>query len=434
MIYNKEHQESKFEKLISNDCIGFLEKLTRNNQATHVYRKNKQDEFVLDIKLIIETPSQRWNLNMSNYSGVIILWLVKDIKFMICHTGIKLGNRTSTLLNRYQDQIYDQKYIRKHLIVAWNKYGKQSYDNVLKNTKYKVLSREEIKANRPSTNLLEANAHDEIMTLLGGDSFKLTPEKCRADAGYASNNNFDKCIAIQTKSATIQPQTGKMNTFHNTSRYIGTVIIPGSLIDKENFKLEMGENTKYCKYLVPDVKLANFMKNLYVAISNNQKDLIWPSGIDVDISSIILNDFSNICIPNLSGNILENESQNWRQKKFNKLQYKYPRVQATTVDVIINGVTVQDKHGNVGKYRRGSNVMLDKNNGRGSVTRKTPYEIGDFEALWVFLNHTRKFIFIIPASVLEARCILKSDKNNGGTSITCYHLDYQHKWGRSNTV
>ena len=214
-------------------------------------------------------------------------------------------------------------------------------NDVLAFTKYTVISREET-LRRPSTNELEANAHDEIISLLGA-GFRETPEKCRADAGYRLGNS-DACLGIQTKSATFKKNGTTLNIFHSTSGYngmllfcrpimtrvyIGTVIIPGDQAPT-NLSVTLSPGSKYMPFLVPDTELRRFMETLYIAVGRGAKNYKWPSGNDVDISSLSLTSFPSLCSPTFAPNIRERDSDEWRRTVLPHLTYETPRVQGTT--------------------------------------------------------------------------------------------------------
>lgn len=176
----------------------------------------------------------------------------------------------------------------------------------------------------------------------------------------------------------------------------------------------------------------NFITGLHNAILLNKTTYTWPSGLEVGITSIKLNSLKNLSVPTQSTDKVERESNLWRIERFPNLYYSIPKVQATTVDIIINDIRIQDKHGHKPHDHIGYTVGLTKNGGR--QKKKSPlrsnYEVGDFDALFVFLNDTRKYIFVIPSYVLEEKGILKTKECPGKTVITCYKPDYKHKAGR----
>src|SRR6476620_10710296 len=408
------------------DNYTFLEKLKPNCRASHIF-KLPNEENVLPIKIKFETPSKSWNIENNEYNGLYLFFLSSESKILIIHIN-ELNTkrtRTMTILNQYEKLLINinENEIFNKLKSYFNIYS-VTLNDVLSNTKYNVIPREEILLNRKNTNELESNGHDEIISLLG-NNFLETPEKCKSDAGYFLNDKT-KCIGIQTKTATIQTNKNVMNLFHNTNNYdglllfcrpmirlyIGTIIIPGSLIKVSSFSFSLkNENTMYTSYLVPDAQLHSFMKKLYNAVINNEKELMWPLGKIVDISSIQLTDFNQLCIPNYKSDLLEYEFNKWRKEKFTNFIYEMPKIQGQTVDTIINGIGVQDK---IAGHNYGKTDIyvanLKKNNGRNMKKKNfdtSPYEEGDFECLFVFLNNTKKYVFVIPSHVLIDKGILK---------------------------
>lgn len=114
------------------------------------------------------------------------------------------------------------------------------------------------------------------------------------------------------------------------------------------------------------------------------------------------------------------------------IQYKDPEIEGTTVDIIMNGVRVQDKHG----YQKDSRAIVvkmrknggyNKNNKRGDV----PYNVGDFEVLFAF--HRNTHFFVIPAYELNDRGYLKNGSTKGKVSIFCYLPNFKQSCKPANT-
>ena len=182
---------------------------------------------------------------------------------------------------------------------------------------------------------------------------------------------------------------------------------------------------------MPDPLLNNFMSDLYLSVINNEKIFKWPSGKNIDISSIILKPFNEFCKPEFKTDLKENQSASWRKEKYPNLSYIVPKIQGTAVDIIINDVRLQDKHGSKFKGHIGYVVNLRKNGGRHIKHNQVPYEIGDFDGVFVNLTDTYKYVFVIPSFELEKRGILKSDTSDGLTCFTVYTSDYKKsKFGR----
>ncbi len=416
-----------------------VERLGPNCRATHVVRID-QSSLLLPVKLQLESPKQAWFLN-NEYKGVLLLVIKSNKTALIIHTSEinPSGIRTSTMLNRYQDRLcpLSISFIRK-LRQAFEVYDKCEISAVLNDTKCTILSREQALL-KGSSCALEANANEEIQDLLHDGFLHLTPEKCHADAGYNIKQN-DLVLPIQTKSASINSDTGRLSFAHTsgyddmilmcrpmTRLYIGTFVIPG-ISAPDQLNIYFSGNSIYAKYLVSDIDLSIFMQTLYTAIARRDETCIWPSKAVINISSISLKTLEAISIPRYKTDIAENEFATWRKESFSLLTFAMPKVQGTTVDTIINGVRCQDKISQVKKYRLGFSCSMHKNNGRingRSYQSKAPYAQGDFDALFVF-SPDKKWIFLIPATELVSRGYLKTKNQPGKIFIMLYATDYRY--------
>lgn len=178
-----------------------------------------------------------------------------------------------------------------------------------------------------------------------------------------------------------------------------------------------GSKTKYGPYFVSDNKLADFMSGLYDAVVSKTSTYKWPSGIEVDISSIKLQDFEEASIPKSYLSKKEYENQKWRREMFPMLDYVEVDVENTTVDMIINGLRVQDKTANIKKRLE---INLKKAGGRKNkkVTYQ-PYEQDDFDLLWIFPNNSRRYMFLIPMEVLVNKGLIRTPTQKGQTFLHC---------------
>lgn len=150
--------DAEFVRLVNEGNFGTVERLPPNCQATHVYRR-EGDELVLPVKLVMENRGKRWNLDNSNFGGVLVLWLSSEGKVLV-NTKDRFRTtrtRTSTIINQYKTT-RDQKDIAEELHNVFDASVLSTMKEVMEFTKYKELSREFIKANRESTNKLEADA------------------------------------------------------------------------------------------------------------------------------------------------------------------------------------------------------------------------------------------------------------------------------------
>ena len=430
----KDGDDADFVKAVLDSGLGVVTRLPKNCQATHVFQNQSCDQ-VLPIKLFVETTSQAWNLTDSEYKGVVLLWLTSLSKTLLLHvsTWTTSRTRTSTISSQYSEKLTTLAGCARQLVEASQTFPLHDLQSVLQVTKYKVVGREETLL-RPSTNLLEADAHEEIKSILG-DNFVETPEKCRADGAY-HRGNMELSLGTQTKTCTFKKDGKRLNIFHNTAGYdgillmcrpmtrvyLGTLLIPSALAPKD-LHLCLSENTKYIPYLVSDPELANFMAKLYAAVVLGATSCQWPSGNTVDISSLTLGPFAKLRQPRCVTDQKERDNSDWRQLILPNITYEMPRVQGTTVDVIMNDVRVQDKPAYISHDHNGFPVSVHKNAGR-HLTSSRPYSVGDFDALFVFIPGCKQF-FLIPATALADQGVLQDDKHNGKTAIVCYPSEYK---------
>lgn len=312
-------------------------------------------------------------------------------------------------------------------------------------TKYKDVPREDTVL-RPSASGQEAAAHEEIIAIVGSDHFQETPEKCRADGGFYIDD-LDFSLPTQTKTCTFTKDGSGLNTFRETSGYdgiilmcrpmtrvyIGTILMPGVLAPKI-FRLTLTHGSKYMPYLVPDPQLSAFLTDLHAAVADSQENHVWPSGTEVNISDLKLAKFASLCTPPNMPEIVERQNHLWRLKVLPNFDYKYPQVQGTAVDILMNNVRIQDKPGQTGHAGHiGFQISLGRSGGRigGKKAPVIPYSAGDFDALFVFLPDKTRFFFVIPAPALLMRNVLTTAHTRGKLSIHCYPSDFKcAKYGR----
>lgn len=171
--------------------------------------------------------------------------------------------------------------------------------------------------------------------------------------------------------------------------------------------------------MISDDIISNFMSNLYEHVTKKINQMKWPSGKFVDISSLCLHSLTDLLIPKTLNQQIEYEHRIWRKIFFPDLTYTIPRVQATTVDILINGFRVQDKSCSaVYSYYR---VTLQKSYGtnhQGKVI-KGPYDENDFDILWIFPHHT-KYFWLIPMHVLVQKKYINNSGQPGKNILLCY--------------
>ena len=78
---------------------------------------------------------------------------------------------------------------------------------------------------------------------------------------------------------------------------------------------------------------------------NGRKTIIYPSGIEVDVSSVKLYDFKDLCIPEGENNKKEALNRLFRESILPDIIYEDPIIEGLTFDILMNGIKVQDKHG-----------------------------------------------------------------------------------------
>jgi hypothetical protein len=99
------------------------------------------------------------------------------------------------------------------------------------------------------------------------------------------------------------------------------------------------------------------------------------------------------------------------------------------VDVIINGIRVQDKHGQEAKSDLRFFVRVSRKEKAKKQGLWTPYCKDDFDLLWVHLASNRRFIFLIPAAALQEHGVFRESNIRGKTSIYCFLPSYERSPG-----
>ena len=192
--------------------------------------------------------------------------------------------------------------------------------------------------------------------------------------------------------------------------YVGTVLIPGNYAPRDlSLRMDREASTKYMQYLVPDPLLSKFMTDVYEAVAQKQNFMSWPSGAQIDISSLELTSWESLSTPSSKNDAKERENARWREMILPNLQYETPQVQATTVDVIINKVRVQDKPAHKPAKGRALSVSLRKSAGRkDGKNLSQPYHRRDFDALFVFVPGNRYFFHKKMLRILPLRGALRA--------------------------
>lgn len=297
----------EFANIVNAGGYGKVIDLPANCQASFAYIRNGGCK-VLPLKFMQELDSKAWRFGASRYDGVFVCFLKSINKYLIIHRSeiVVDGTTTSGILKKRKHFMCDKAQICQVLHDAYDKYELMSHEDILQQTKVDLFDRQ-VYIDR-QCNALEAKAHKEITNILDADTYKRTPEKCLADAGY-SQGDWDNCIAIQIKSRTFSPN--KTICFNKVNIYNGllllcrvmnkdnpvTLVIPGSLVEQRSLHLTIKENTTYYPYLVYDEQLNDLIRNIFEAITSNQISVVYPSGKEVDVSSLKLNRHIDLCVP-----------------------------------------------------------------------------------------------------------------------------------------
>ena len=419
--------------ILKSSTLGELHEMSKNCQADYIWiiNNNADKNMVLPIKYRKEPNSLQFYFK-TKFIGLYILEFLDNTFLVISSNELNLKSmKTKAFRYKYASKFIKSQEIENELEKFNNNNFLQSIESINKITYYVEKSREECILSHGHTNKLESDAHKEFNEILL-DNMKLTGECCLADWGFYIKD-LSKVIGIQTKTSSI----GGDNTFrfYGCDKYDGmllmcrpmpkiqegTLIIPGGLVHTDGIGLTVKENKKYYPYLIKDEDLHNFMVSIYESIENNSNIIKWPSGIEVDISSMKFYNFAELMIPRSKLSRIEYENSEWRRKTFPSFIYSTPLIQGTTVDQIINGVKIQDKSARlVGKALQ---VTLSKSGGKKNIS--VPYEENDFDCLWIFPNNSRRFIIIIPMFKLIEKGIIKTDTNKGKTAISCYDKEYK---------
>ncbi len=249
-------------------------------------------------------------------------------------------------------------------------------------------------------------------------------EGCLCD-GWLSRDGNQEVLPIQLKASARSPNCGDFAfsckklypTMLVMLRHVtadkGTFVAPGALLPATGIGGTW--KGKFSKYLVPDDRLMEFLGALFQAVAMAEKALTWPSGETVDISALTLQNRVTLNTPTMAIKQKEQQFCMLRAQLLPGLVYKSTEREAETVDIYINGRGVQDKTASV-SGRLSLQFNVHKHLGQG---KKGPYEVGDFEFLWVNLPDLERF-YLISSKELECREILKSESAPGKQTICVY--------------
>ena len=425
--YNRKNHDMPFLKTIANGG-GHIAKLEGDYNATHVYWLGGSLESytqVMPLKFVKEPDNGFFWVKY--FRGVYVMW--GDFDAIVFHSSVTTAGRTDrkALLRKYRQVTCEFEDANCELIRLFHG-NFQTYSDILKARKHKETTRDE-RVQRYLSNdyVIEKNSY-ELLQALVGDNLRSTPEKCLADCAFLPSASNTDNLQIQLKSSSNA-------LFCSTAGYdglllicrsikyanLGWLCIPGKGLPNN---LELSPKGKYGKYLVLSDEMHRFLSELYEAKTKRERQFTWPKGNSIDITSLELLPFEQISIPRNISDIVEYEARVWRQQILPNLEYVEPRYQGSTVDMMINGVAVQDKTTKADSQSQRYHVCLNKNTGlvRGK-SHRGPYTREDFQALCI-LTQDRNYIFLIPTAVLCAKGYIANDDSPGKTSLHSYSLDY----------
>ena len=270
---------------------------------------------------------------------------------------------------------------------------------------------------------IEAQFTNWLTQHSAGD-FTKSFEGCLCD-GWLSRDNRPEVLPIQLKASARSPTCGDFAfsckklypTMLVMLRHViadkGTFVSPGALLPATGVCGTW--KGKFSRFLVPDDRLMEFLGDLFQAVARAEKTLTWPSGGTVDISALTLQSRVTLNTPTMAIKQKEQQFCMLRAQLLPGLVYRNTEREAETVDIYINGRGVQDKTASV-SGRMSLQFNVHKHLGRG---KKGPYEVGDFEFLWVNLPDLESF-YLISSKELEYRDILKSESAPGKQTICVY--------------
>ena len=278
-------------------------------------------------------------------------------------------------------------------------------------------------------NSQEAEGQDLIESCLPAGLWTRTEEFCHADAIYGPLS-AQNLLPIQIKTSSVTTKNGgyRFTLNHRYDRMLVMCIhlpsktifaVPGALLpDKTLSGKSLGSTEDgNSDFIVQSEELASFLQSLYAAVSAGKSECSWPSGCHHDFSSIHMVTKQEANIPREANQRKAQEFADARRSMLPGLTFAPPRVQHTPVDILLNGMRIQDKLGSA-MTRKGFTGW------RCSMSRDTrskgivPYWDTDFDFLWLHID--RVVFYLIPAVALAHKGILSSSSREGRTSIMVY--------------
>ena len=216
-----------------------------------------------------------------------------------------------------------------------------------------------------------------------------TKEGCLADLAIRKKSE-DKWIPVQVKT-TIQKSHGMYSFGFNHNHYKNMLLICVCISEKKIWIIPYNELSITSKLNIS----IKSKYNKYVVDSNNVFDMI-----DRARSKIICLQLDIILLPITSLQQREQLYVRKREQRVPFLEYKYPLIQNTCVDVIVNGKNVQEKVLGYDELKKGLYCGFSKNNGIKDGKRcYRCYRLGENEYYWLHSSIDNRF-WIIPELIL----------------------------------
>ena len=414
-----------------------LKVLTQQDLASHTYTPDANRP-PMPLKVVVEQKLGCVALLEGKYDGLLVLWLLTGHCLLIERSDMAVNGWTAPQVYRlHANKLVPHGALPCALKNWYDKKWIPSGRTYMPLKKHEILTRDEAVNKSKPLRTYESEAQEELCSILGS-RYVFTPEACTADAGFL-NDDGGLALPIQLKTASLSAK--KTYKFVNTTGYDDMVLIcrlrgestnvvlPGHGAPDSVFLSTRSPSSKFTPLLVRDDQLLEFLLSLYCAVK--RKDLMhtWPSGECADISQITLSSMDTLSMPKNANRAIERGHFLWRQAIFPDLEYVMPSVQNTSFDVLIDAVRAQDKTARL--RDQGYITSLQKSGGHvdGKPTA-VPYAVGDFDALCVF-TPDRRYIFLIPATVLAAKGFLTSGTHRGKVCIRCYSPEYKSTRVRS---
>jgi hypothetical protein len=218
-----------------------------------------------------------------------------------------------------------------------------------------------------------------------------TKEGCLADLAIRKKTELsNQWIPVQVK-ATLQLSHGMYSFTLNHNDYTNMLVICVCISEKKIWILP---------YNHLDIK---YKINISVASKYNKYLAKSPTIIDTYLSEIIYKDIDSILVPITALQQREQEYVKKREQAIPFLQYDYPAIQSTCVDVLVNGKRVQEK---VLGYTVSKNALhcgFTVNNGL--IDKKRTYrcyKLGENDYYWLHSSIDDRF-WIIPEQILHEK-------------------------------